>query len=70
MERTATKPSPAAVMRRREEVANLFFLEEYTIEEISEYSVYSMRTIERDVEYIKKHWKRFLMFNPTTAGLD
>lgn len=48
--------------RRREEVAYLFFMEGYTIEEISEYSVYSTKTIERDVEYIRKYLEDFLYY--------
>jgi len=44
--------------RRREEVAYLL-LEGYSISEIAEYSIYSERTIERDVEYIKSHLREF-----------
>lgn len=45
--------------RRREEVANLYFLEGYSVEEIAEYSVYAVKTIERDVSYIREHWQEF-----------
>lgn len=40
--------------RRREEVAYLY-LDGWNLKEISEYSGYSVRTIQRDIEYIKTH---------------
>lgn len=46
--------------RRREEVAYLFFMEGYSIDEIAEYSVYTSKTIERDVKYIQSHLEEFL----------
>lgn len=45
--------------RRREEIAFLYLLEGYTVEEIVEYSVYSLRTIKRDIEYIKDNPEKF-----------
>lgn len=49
-----------AQQRRREEVAFLYLFEEYTAEEISEYSVYSLRTIKGDIAYIETHREEFL----------
>jgi len=57
--RTSSVEAEIRVKRRREEVANLYFLEGYTIQEIAENSVYSARTIQRDVNYIKTHMKEF-----------
>lgn len=46
--------------KRRREVASLYFLEDYTLEEIADNSVYSLKTIERDIAYIKEHEEEFL----------
>ncbi len=48
------------IQRRREEVADLFFREGYSIDEIAEYSIYFPQTIKRDVEYIQAHLEDFL----------
>ncbi len=46
--------------RRREEVAYLY-LDGWNLKEISEYSGYSVRTIQRDIEYIKTHKEEFFI---------
>ncbi len=48
--------------RRREEVAFLFF-EGYSAEEIAEYSVYSVRIIKNDIEYIENHREEYLSWD-------
>lgn len=47
------------VDKRRKEVASLYFLEDYTLEEIVDNSVYSSKTIRRDIAYIKEHKEEF-----------
>ena len=49
------------VKRRREEIAYLSIVEEYTIEELVELSGYSDRTIRRDLKYIESHKEEFLI---------
>ncbi len=47
------------IARRREEVAHLFLQEGLSPQEIAEYSVYSLKTIKKDVAYIKAHPEDF-----------
>lgn len=50
------KPS---TVRRREEIAFPYF-QGYTAREIAEYSIYSKKTVEKDIIYIEAHLEEFL----------
>lgn len=59
-ERIYRRATPEGLRRRRQEIAVLWLYEGYTIEEISQYSVYCERTVGRDIEYIKSHPDEFM----------
>lgn len=59
-ERVYRRATPDGLRRRRKEIAVLWLYEEYTAEEIAEYSIYCERTVERDIRYIESHLNEFM----------
>lgn len=60
MEKMYRRLTPEGIQRRRKEIAVLWLYEGYTLKEISQYSVYSERTVGRDIDYIESHLDEFM----------